>query len=170
MHVFEADVEATDLVEVGRAVGDAEPLEVLDHVDQWLPQRVALSGKEEVDDAERILGRRVRPSGGCRPRWDLERTAIVAGHDLGDCKPAGAEQCENRDYPAHDLSLAALADVSDRHHGDDRWRERWSAARGRADRRAHGWGRYRPRGVEPDAAAITGALATGVHRNALSPS
>ena len=56
LNVLEAHVEPTDLAEVGRVVGNAEPLEMFDHVDQRLPQGVALAREEQVDDTERILG------------------------------------------------------------------------------------------------------------------
>ena len=107
-----------DLVERRRAVGDAQPLQVVDEVDQWLAQHVALAGQQQIDDAERILGlERVH-----QLRADLgriRRAAVVSGDDLGDREPTRSDEGHHRDQPADNLALATLCSLV---RGDDQWR------------------------------------------------
>ena len=137
LHVVEHDVEPADLVEAGGAVDDVESLEVADDVDQRLAHHVALAWQQKVDDAQRILGRQ-RIHQTCADFSGARRAAIVAGNDLADRKPAGADQCDDGDQAADHLALAALSMSTGRHDGgrrltvlrdegqwDELWRTRW---------------------------------------------
>ena len=129
---------------------------------EWLTHHVALARQQQVDDAERVLGsQRIHQAGADFGR--AGRTAIVAGDDLADGEPAGAEQRDDGDQPADHLALAALAMSTGRHHGGCRLAVLWDE-RSPVELRRTGWLRGRERRAVPDSdgGARAGPLTGGV--------
>ena len=118
------DVEPADLVEAGGGVDDIEALQVLDEVDEWLAHHVALARQQQVDDAEGIFGsERIHQPGA--DFGGARGTAIVAGNDLADGKPSGADQRHDSDQPADRLASASLSVSTGRHNGGCRLAILW---------------------------------------------